>query len=144
MRVALFALSLFTFAVAAGGPGDQKQELNRLQGTWRLVSVEVDGQTLPPEKSPKEIVIAGMKLSGVGPEMTITINAAKKPKWIDLAFKKGEKDYPIRAIYELNGDDFKLCFPLAPVGKTFENERPESFETKGKGVVLFKAKRSAN
>ena len=43
---------------------------------------------------------------------------------------------------ELKGDDFRLCIPLAEKGKAFENKRPEDFDTKGKFVALFKAKRA--
>jgi uncharacterized protein (TIGR03067 family) len=118
-----------------------EQELNRLRGSWEVTAIEVDGKPQPKDKLPPGFTITGNKLTGLGPEMAITIDPTKKPKWIDLTFKKGDKSYPIRAIYALEGDAFTICMPLAQVGKVFENRRPESFETKGKFVVLIKAKR---
>ena len=120
---------------------DTAKELKQLQGTWRIVALEVDGKPQPAEKSPKEIIIAGDKLDGLGPEMILKIDATKKPKWADLTFKKGDKEFPIRAIYELDGDNFKLCFSMAKAGKAFENKRPEGFDTAGKGTALFLAMR---
>jgi uncharacterized protein (TIGR03067 family) len=143
MRFMVFALTAFAFSTDAAQKADLKRELELLQGTWRVVAVEIDGKSQPREKSPKEIVIAGNKLSGIGPEMTMTLDPTKKPKWMDLTFKKEDKDYPVKAIYEIEGDKLKLCIPLAPVGKMFENKRPESFDTAGKAVALFKAERAA-
>src|SRR5262249_39057488 len=138
----VFALTAFAFSTDGGQKAGPKQELKLLQGTWRVVAVQIDGKSQPAEKSPKEIVIAGNKLSGIGPEMTTTLDPTKKPKWVDLTFKKEDKDYAVRAIYEIVGDNLKLCIPLAPVGKMFENKRPDSFDTVGKAVALFKAERT--
>jgi uncharacterized protein (TIGR03067 family) len=142
MRALTFALTAFACSVASGQDVDPNQELKLLAGTWRVVMVEIDGKAQPAEKSPKEIVIAGNKLSGIGPEMTMTLDPTKKPKWVDLTFKKGDKDYPIRAIYEIEGDNLQLCIPMARKGKLFDNKRPESFDTAGKDAALFQAKRT--
>lgn len=140
MRAALFLL--FTLAVSSNveQQADVDTETKLLQGTWKVSSLEVDGKVQPAEKAPKEFIIAGKTLKGIGPEMTIKLDPSKKPKWIDLIFKKGDKDFPIKAIYEVVGDELKLCMPLAVPGKEFANQRPERFES-GKTEALFKAKR---
>jgi uncharacterized protein (TIGR03067 family) len=129
--------------VCSEGKAGSEQELNKLQGTWKVTAIEVDGKPQAKDKAPAEFKIAGNKLTGLGPDMTITLDPTKKPKWIDLTFKKGDKSIPIRAIYALEGDELKLSIPLAPVGKAFKNQRPENFETEGEPVVLFKAKRKS-
>jgi len=142
MRCAGFVLIALAISSRAPAQGDRAQELKQLEGTWDVIALEVDGKVQPKEKAPKEILISGNKLTGLGPEMTITLDPTRKPKWIDLAFKKKDKLYPIRAIYEIKGDELKLCMPLAPRGKVFENKRPENFDTKESPVALFKAKRT--
>ena len=142
MRLALFTLLALTLSAYAGEKGDGKEDLKKLQGTWKVVALEADGKAQPKEKSPKEIVIEGKKLTGLGPEMTVTLDPGKKPKWVDLTFKREGKLYPVRAIYEVRGDELKVCIPLAEKGKLFENKRPTGFETKGKAVMLLKARRA--
>ncbi len=143
MKVIVLPMMAILYFPIAGEKVDAKQELKLLQGTWRVLALEVDGKAQPPEKSPKEIIIAGNKVTGIGPEMTMRLDPTKKPKWVDLAFKKMDKVYPIRAIYEIEGNNLKICMPLAAKGKVFENKRPEGFSTAGKGVALFTAKRVA-
>lgn len=142
MRLALFSLFVLALSAHAGEKGDAKEDLKKLQGTWKVVALEVDGKAVPKEKSPKEVVIEGKRLTGLGPEMTLTLDPAKKPKWVDLTFKRDGKAYPVRAVYEVSGDELKLCIPLAEKGKLFENKRPTGFETKGKPVMLLKARRA--
>jgi uncharacterized protein (TIGR03067 family) len=142
MRYAAFVFICLCLSAHAAQKGERAQELKQLEGAWDVIALEVDGKVQPKEKAPKEILISGNKLNGLGPEMTITLDPTKKPKWIDLAFKKKDKLYPIRAIYEIKGDELKLCMPLAPRGKVFENKRPENFNSKESPVALFKAKRT--
>lgn len=142
MKVLVLLAMALLYLGGAGEKIDAKKELELLQGTWK-VALEVDGKVQPAEKSPKEIIIAGNKLTGIGPDMTMRLDPTKKPKWVDLTFKKMNKAYPIRAIYEIDGNHLKICIPLAAKGKVFENKRPESFATAGKSVALFTAKRVA-
>jgi uncharacterized protein (TIGR03067 family) len=120
---------------------DKDAALKQLQGTWRVEALEVDGQPQPAGKAPKEIKIAGDKLTGIGPEMTLSLDPTKKPRWADLTFKRDGKEMPLRAIYELEGDTLRLCFGVARTREEFKNERPTTFETRGKGTALFTAKR---
>lgn len=142
MRTSVFTLAVIVFLGRAVANGDSKHEVGLLAGKWSILSLDIDGKTQPPEKPPKSIVIAGNKLSGIGPEMTMTLDSTKKPKWIDLSFKKADKEYSIRGIYRIEGDELLLCIPMAIKGKLFENKRPATFDTAGKGVALFKAKRT--
>jgi uncharacterized protein (TIGR03067 family) len=140
LPLVLTGLILFACGTVQAGP---EQELNRLQGSWGIVTIEAEGEPQPKDKLPPGFKIAGNKLTGLGPEMTITLDPTKKPKWIDLTFKRGDKSFPIRAIYALEGDDLKICMPVVEPGKAFDNRRPESFETKGKFAALIKAKRKS-
>jgi uncharacterized protein (TIGR03067 family) len=121
--------------------GEPVKALEQLQGAWQVVSMEAFGKPTPAEKAPTKLVITGRKLTGLGPDMDIKLDPTKKPKWIDLTFKKGDKPYPVKGIYELRDGELRLCIPLAEVGVPFQNQRPDNFDTKAKARVLLRLKR---
>jgi uncharacterized protein (TIGR03067 family) len=143
MRVAAF-VAVFGIAVFVQAEDDarSKADLHRLQGTWKVLSLEVAGKTEPSERAPKEIVIKGTQLTGFGPEFTIKLDPTQSPKSIDLVFKKEGKEYSVRAAYDVSGDDLTLCLPLATRGKPFENKRPQRLAS-GDTIGLIKAIRVA-
>jgi uncharacterized protein (TIGR03067 family) len=114
-----------------------KAELEKLHGTWQLVSVETEGKA-PPEEVIKTIrvVIAGSKHTvHVGDQVPakdipFTIDPTKKPKETTDRLPDGTE---IKGIYELDGDTLKSC--VAPPGK----DRPTEFKGKGGNTVrVFK------
>jgi uncharacterized protein (TIGR03067 family) len=58
-------------------------------------------------------------------ELSYKLDATKKPKWIDIT----EGDHTNLGIYELEGDNLKICFPEG--GK---DERSTAFESKPDSV----------
>jgi uncharacterized protein (TIGR03067 family) len=110
-------------------------DLDRLQGTWNVTSLEMDGHAMPTPGG-ASIVIAGSQFQSLGMgatyEGTVELNPRKKPKHFDLLFTAGpEQGNRAPGIYELRGDDWKLC--LAVTGKT----RPSEFATApGRGYAL--------
>jgi uncharacterized protein (TIGR03067 family) len=136
----LSVLFLATAAIAA----DEKpaaEEQAKLKGKWQVISIEADGKPLKEQDKMPTFDFTGDKMTGFGPEMTFTIDPTKKPKQITLKAKVGERDITINSIYAIEGDELKFMIPLVEKGKGPENKRPESFETKGKPVMLFTAKR---
>jgi uncharacterized protein (TIGR03067 family) len=102
-------------------------DLDKLQGTWNVSALEMDGQevTVPGSAC---IVIAGSRFQSLGMgavyEGTVELNTRKKPKHFDLLFTEGpEAGNRSLGIYELTGDDWKLC--LTVTGTT----RPSQFAT---------------
>src|SRR5437588_713509 len=93
------------------------KELDALQGTWetqRLVGK--GGKEVPPEKAKAvTFVIQGDTLKRFVNGMdrndpaTIKADAAKKPAQFDLTSTK-PGDPKMLGIYELDGDNLKLCF----------------------------------
>jgi uncharacterized protein (TIGR03067 family) len=97
--------------------GSTKNELELLQGEWRMVSGSADGQPMPEEMRRQ------MKRVCVGDETTVTmggqvflkakihLDPSKTPKTIDYEMTDGfTKGKTQKGIYELNGDIFKACF----------------------------------
>jgi uncharacterized protein (TIGR03067 family) len=121
-----------------------KKEMKKQEGDWVLVSSFSDGKKLPAE------VVKAMRRTIKGNKFTVTrmgetvasgtftVDPTKKPKTIDVKRATGpDKDKPMLGIYELDGDNYKVCF--APPGK----ERPTKFFSKaGTGHVLSVWKRA--
>ncbi len=112
-------------------------DLEKLQGTWRIVALEVDGRAAGAlEFRDATIVISGTTFTSAMPgaayEGTIRIDAARSPKTFDLVFTSGpQKGTTNPGIYTLRGETWTIC--LAMRGKT----RPKTFGTRpATGLVL--------
>jgi uncharacterized protein (TIGR03067 family) len=119
----------------ADDPKDARKELEKLQGTWQLVSAETDGKKAPQEQLKKvRVVIRGQKHTvffgdkAVAKEIAFRIDPTKNPKTVDDLRPTGQS---ILGIYELKGDTLRSC--VAPAGK----ERPTRFAAEaGSGHTL--------
>jgi uncharacterized protein (TIGR03067 family) len=118
-----------------------KTDLKRLEGDWVMVSGEQEGEKLP-EQMIKEsrVTMKGnthtVKLGDETIKGTHKLDPTKKPKTIDVRHEGASNDQPLLGIYELKGDEFKVCF--AAPGK----ERPTEFTSKsGTGQFLHIWKR---
>ena len=133
MKARLLMIPLVGLALAAAEAAENagKEELKRLQGTWRMVSVEVDGKKIPEEDLKQmAVVFRGdaytVKQGDTEVEKgTQKVDPTKKPKTIDAHILEGpDKGKDQLGIYELNGDALKVCF-AAP-----GQERPKEFASK--------------
>jgi uncharacterized protein (TIGR03067 family) len=112
-------------------------ELKRLQGSWKVVALEVEGQILPASFfTGARVVVNGDDFSalnmGAPYSGTLTLDAASDPKKLDLLFKDGpHSGKTSRGIYKLNGNHWKFCLGFAG------NGRPGKFATTaGSGHAL--------
>lgn len=111
-----------------------KGDLKKLQGTWLMLTLELEGQQYPTGGS--KIVVSGDRFHSLnmGAEYLgkVTLDETQSPKTFDLIFEKGpEQGNKSLGIYELEGDSWKIC--LALTGK----RRPEKFAAKkGTGHAL--------
>lgn len=116
-----------------------KKDRKQIEGTWRIVALEVNGNKAMDEDAKKLAVVNGSdgswSLRSEDKEIskgTSTIDPTKKLKTIDFTPTEGAgKDNFYLGIYELGEKTRKLCF--APPGK----ERPTEFSsTPGSEIVL--------
>jgi uncharacterized protein (TIGR03067 family) len=141
-RVLVPALLLIA-SVSAGD--DSKTDLDKMQGTWSIVSNEQDGQKAPAEQYKNTRILFDRDRYEVrqGDEIdehgTIKLDASKSPKRLELKIIKGEGAGETQlGIYELDGDMLKLCVSVPPGSK----ERPAALETKeGSNALLMVLKR---
>ena len=110
------------------------QDLDKLQGTWTIVSMEMDGQKMPGGGA--RIVVQGNRFTtiamGATYEGTVVVHQTTAPKSFELCFEEGpEKGNTNFGIYELDGDTWRIC--LATRG----SERPREFAAPpGTGIAL--------
>lgn len=122
-------------ATATGWSRNAADEGKLLEGTWLPTAAELgekplDDATLKAIK----LVVDGEKYTvGKVDRGTLKIDPAAKPKTMDIVGTDGpNKGKTLLAIYELDGDNLRICYDLS--GKA----RPTEFKTK-KGEKLFLA-----
>ena len=118
MGTALTGLAL-AFSVA-DGPSATEREMEKLAGSWIIVTAEAAGKPLELAKG-SMLIFRGAKLklrgkiarsAGGEDDAIYHLDPSKKPKTFDLTPLKppGGKEPVLRGIYDLNGDELKLCF----------------------------------
>jgi|SRR6516164_11852824 uncharacterized protein (TIGR03067 family) len=141
MKIRMLVALVICLGIAANEAKDaDKKELELLQGDWQLVSAMRDGKAMP------EAMVKATKCTVKGDKFTIfrdgkaveagTLkpDTSRKPKQIDI--KLSDSDAIALGIYELDKDDFNICY--APPGK----DRPTEFAAKeGAGHSLSVWKR---
>lgn len=111
------------------------QEIEAIQGMWKIVSLEVDGQTMDGAPS-AQVVVKGDRFTtvsmGAPYEGVVEVDATRTPKHFNLVFTDGpEKGNTNRGIYELEGDTWRICLNMTG------GPRPGAFATTpGSGYAL--------
>jgi uncharacterized protein (TIGR03067 family) len=108
-----------------------KKDRKLIEGTWRIVALEVNGNKSSDEDAKKLTVVNGPNgtwtIFSEGKEVakgTNTFDPTKKPKSIDFTITEGGGKGNVHlGIYELGEKGRKLCF--APPGK----DRPTEFSS---------------
>ncbi len=116
---------------------DAKQDLQKLEGTWKLVASERQGKK-QDDPSKTEWIIKGNQLTVTvsGAKMhvgTIALDPAKNPKELTVTYTDGVwKGFSHPALYILNGDQLKVCRFGAP-----NAARPKEFAGKGVNQIDY-------
>jgi uncharacterized protein (TIGR03067 family) len=136
VRAAGFRLADAQLAVArkngfAGWPGLARyvERLRSLEGTWRFLSLEIDGGPMPVSAfGGAHLLIDGDRFRMESPEANyeglFDIDIEQVPHTIDIDFVEGpEAGNRSEGIFELDGDRLKICLGFAGV------PRPREFAT---------------
>ncbi len=110
---------------------DTKADLEKLQGDWSIVAMEMNGKESPKAMTDnlritfKENTMTMTRVkTNKGNDFTIKLDTSKKPKAIDLVPVEGKaKGMTVRGIYQFDGSELKLV-----MSNTSENERPTEFK----------------
>lgn len=139
-------LAVLMTAFLLGGGDPAKTDLDKLQGTWVLVSMQTEGHDVAAEDFKDRTAVyeqnrvtlrAGDRVRRCG---IVTLDPGRKPKAINTWDQDGPyEDQTVPGIYELDGDTLKLCF--ARPGQ----ERPKEFTTNsGTAFLVCVYKRHKN
>jgi len=126
----LQAACLFLPLVALGAEDKKgaapKEKPAPWEGTWKLVSIERDGETrMLPDPQPRWVIKEGKVFYGGEELAALTVDATTMPPCVDLAFRKPKAAY--EGIYALGDKALKIC-----IGADGSKERPLEFATKDK------------
>lgn len=139
----LTAITLLACALVVRA--DDKDEVKKLDGTWDVTGLQGGGKDLPHAGKLDKLTVKDGTMSGFGPEIKLATDATKKPKWLNMTFSREGTDRTVNAIYELKDDELKIALPMAPAkgsGVTFENKRPDNFDSTDKAVMVITAKKA--
>jgi len=143
-RFVVFILVGAVTAAVTAQNDSAKEDIAKLQGTWVRVYVDADGKkSKDGKKKPGEAITLVIKGDKFGDE-TFKLDPTKSPKHIDLAtVDDNGKPLSLPGIYELKGDELKVCFPYPFEGKFDKiHRRPTAFGSKrGENEVLEVYKR---
>src|SRR5262249_53450879 len=142
--------------LAADNPEDKalKQEWKRLEGTWTLTKMEANGKSLLEKDKPvPKVVIKDGKIRSDSTEAEkgktdeeeldstkVQLDPTRKPKTITIPNYHGgdpAAGVTLIGIYELEGDELKVCAEAVETAKLKEREkdRPTAFDSK-QGLLL--------
>jgi uncharacterized protein (TIGR03067 family) len=109
-------------------------DLKSLQGTWKIMSLEMDGRDMPSGEASITVKGARFTTTAMGGEYSgaLELDESASPKSFNLRFEAGpEAGNTSYGIYELSGDTWKICLTLR--GGT----RPKTFAAaQGSGLAL--------
>src|SRR5262245_43491480 len=112
-----------------------RSDQDLIQGTWEMVTVEAKGQLVgnqnDAEVKPRWVFSGdkvNIKAGMVDNQFTFTLNTKTSPNQIDLF---GPHDNNKVGIYELNGDELKVCQVSTEFGA-----RPTEFSSKDRGALI--------
>jgi uncharacterized protein (TIGR03067 family) len=115
-RISVLIVAVLLGVGAAPPPLDPaKRELARLQGTWEMEALEVNGAEVPAKKlKGTTLTIKGnkylVKVKDTEYEVTIELDPGKDPKAIDMYLPDGNEAPKLaKGVYDLDGDTFRIC-----------------------------------
>jgi uncharacterized protein (TIGR03067 family) len=139
MNAKLLARACVVFLLAADAKEDDasKKDAETMQGDWAALSMIQDGMKFPDDdaqsffRTVKGDEYTLFHYDQVLAKWKFKLDAAKKPRTIDITKPDDDKAPAVLGIYELDGGKLKIC--VAAPGK----DRPTEFASKeGSGHTL--------
>jgi uncharacterized protein (TIGR03067 family) len=120
-----------------------RDDLDLIQGTWAVMELEMEGQTISGGMlANARVEVTGNRFSSLGMgavyEGTVTLDDSANPHQLNMKFDAGpEKGNTNLGIYEIDGDTWKICLA------TRSDVRPSEFSAPaGSGFVFETLTRS--
>ena len=135
--VCLATLSILFSSAAAEDESDK--DLKKMAGDWVPVVMQLNGKKQPEGvmKSIKLTINGDKYNTVVGKELdegALKLDATKMPREMDITTSVGEnKGKPIPCIYEIKGNELKVCYGLNGTARPADFKAGED----GNGVVML-------
>jgi uncharacterized protein (TIGR03067 family) len=143
MKRILLPVALLGLVLTAAEPPTEKApekvtDNDRLQGTWRITTVDFNGQLLP--EGPELRQFKGVRLTFENDKVINSrsfkkspyiLNATKSPGTLDIIEAHKDGDHKMLYLYTLDGDTLKLCFT-----STSGTTRPGEMTSQNKQILL--------
>ena len=139
LRRSIVCLTILAVPSLAIAEEESEKDLKKMAGDWVPVLMQLNGKK-QPDKVTKAIrlTITGDKYNTVvgeeKDEGTLKLDATKTPREMDIIMSIGEnKGKILPCIYELKGNELKVCYGLNGTG------RPADFDAgkDGEGVIML-------
>lgn len=127
---------------------DAKADLDKIQGTWKIDGGQYGGEDVNSDLVSKlQFEFKGDQLVLKGDEevvkdytkIALKLDPSVKPKAIDFTVGQGsEKGTVVEGIYEVKGDELKICATIGAKQRPAEFKSPENSQ-----VVLLTLKRQS-
>ena len=140
LSLAVVFLASLSLPVSSEAAEDESEkDLKEMAGNWVPVLMQLNGKKQPDEVTRAiKLTINGNKYNTVvgkeRDEGTLKLDATKEPREMDIITSVGEnKGKPIPCIYELKGNELRVCYGLNGTA------RPADFKSgeDEKGVVML-------
>jgi uncharacterized protein (TIGR03067 family) len=141
-RTYCLALMLPVLSLVFSSSLHAADEKSPLLGNWTVVKAEEDGKPVAELLKAKFTFKDGDKLlvklaeEAKPLDAAVKLDAAKKPKQIDITRTVDARSETALGIYEVDGDKLKLCVAEAEV-----KERPTEFKSKSRKVTYVELTR---
>jgi uncharacterized protein (TIGR03067 family) len=142
MKRKLAVLLTVALLLAADAP---RKEVDQFQGTWTATHLEYSGDQYEDLAKQLRCTFKGDAITVQGdeevvrdyPKFAFKLDPSVMPKQIDLTVKGGlQKGAAMEGIYELKGDELRLCV------RVFGKDRPTEFKAPaGESIALLVLKR---
>ena len=142
MKFPVFSAAVLAVTTLLFSQNTRADDAKAIEGTWKVESAEAGGKKIESE----DLMTLVVKITGARYEVrikdkvdagTLALDEKQTPKTMDATDTEGDDvGKVVKAIYELNGDTLRVCYPLDG------GERPKEFATKeGSPVLLVTYKR---
>jgi uncharacterized protein (TIGR03067 family) len=144
MKTLLATIPVFLCGVVLLNAGETATDLERMQGTWLVVSLTELGKPVPAEDidilefSFDKDVLTVTEKGKIAVQYQLKLDSEKTPRAIDFTHQIGEnKGKTEPGIYAFDGDKLKLCLDEKRKGRptVFEGKESETFS-----VIVLKKK----
>lgn len=140
MKSALSLLFAFaSISLAAARDDATKAEIKKLEGHWVRVSAHVNGDFVDDTGRKPEQLIKLIITGNQFHDAPFTLDITKSPKHINIQTLDDKRQpFQMPGIYDLKGDELKVCLPFPFEGKfDHMSKRPTEFTSKrGSNDVL--------